>query len=81
MLKKQIEISDTPQTNYTSMNRIGGKTKIVKINDKNVKDYTKQEIQNLFSNCFVEKLKLESEGGKVYYILRTFVEPTYKQYL
>ena len=81
LFKKQVIITDTPQTNYTGMNRISKKTKIIKINDKNVKDYTEKEIKNIFNNCPEEKLKLESDSGKVYYILRTFIEPTYKQYL
>ena len=79
LLKKHVEIIDTPQTRYSDMNRIGGKAKITKINDKSVKDYTKQEIQNFFNNCSFEKVKLESDKGKTYYILRTFIEPTYKK--
>ena len=81
LLKNQVLISDTPQTNYTDMNRAGEKKKITKINDKNVKDYKKEEIKKLLEECYQEQIKLESEDGKIYNIRRTFIEPTYKRYL
>ena len=82
LFKRHVLVSDTQQQSYyTGMNRIYDKTKITSINDKSVKDYKKEEIENLFNNCPLEKIKLESDSGKTYYILRTFIEPTYKQYL
>ena len=57
LLKKHVVISDTSQTYYTGTNRIGNEKKIVKINDKSVKDYTKQEIQTQQGNVLLLVLK------------------------
>lgn len=88
--KDYVKISDTPQTlynsqgYYTNKTKLGKNRKIVKINDKNISEYTKASLNNLLNNCTEEQIKLEAndnDGKQVFYINRTYTEPAYKQYL
>lgn len=83
--KNSVLISDTPQTSYTNKNRIGKKfVSIIKIDDKCINEYTKAELKAIFNNCTKDKIKLESSsenGAQIYYLIRSYTAPTYKQYL
>lgn len=83
--KGYILISDTPQTSYADNNRIGSKYKtVVKIDEKNISEYTKAELKALFNKCEKDQIKIEvndNTGAHTYYLIRTYTAPTYKQYL
>ncbi len=84
LLKKHVEISDTNQTYYNNQTRMGINRKVVKINDQNISAYSKASLKNLLGNCTQEQIKLETDdklGRQIFYINRTYIEPTYKQYL
>lgn len=83
--KNYILISDNALTTYADNNRIGYEyKKAAKINNKNISEYKKTELRNLFNKCEKDQIKIEineGEGSKIYYLIRTFTSPTYKQYL
>ena len=83
--KDYILISDTPQTSYADKNRIGSEYKtVIKIDDKDIKEYKKAELKTLFNKCEKDQVKIESNddtGAHTYYLIRTYTAPTYKQYL
>lgn len=78
-----IYISDSPQTSYVDKNRLGSEyKKIVKINDKNINEYKKTELKELFNKCEKDQIKLEAtDNANIYYLIRTYTAPLYKQYL
>ena len=83
--KKYVLISDTVQTTYKNNDRIGRKKKkVIKIDDKPVSEYDKKDLKNLFLYSQKQNLKLETteeDGNKIYYLIRTYTPPTYKQFL
>ena len=82
--KDYVKISDTPNTYYNNQTRLGNNRKVIKINDKSIREYGKSNLKNLLDNCTQEQIKLETNdslGNQIFYINRTFIEPTYKQFV
>jgi len=83
---KYVLVSDTKDTIYKDSNkRIGEKRKAIKVNNHVVYDTSKDSIDNFFKKCKEEYLILDIENEDksidTYYIKRTYVAPTYEDYL
>lgn len=86
--KDYVLVSDTPLTLYEDNKaRIGRNyQKAVKIDDKDISEYSRSEINLLFNQCPKNKIKLnvidDSTGEiKIFYLLKKVTPPEYKQYL
>lgn len=80
--KDFVLISDNLQTSYADKNRIGIEyKKIKKVDDKNINEYKKNELKDLFNKCRKNQIKLEAEDGTNYNLIKTYTKPLYEQYL